>query len=71
VLLVFLAAVWLRYDRLEKYTFGQIREAIAAMPTWHTVAASLLTVLSYVILKPEGRDRVRCEPWPCFPRSAA
>lgn len=50
VLLVFLAAAWLLYDRLKEYTFGQIREAIAAMPTWHIVAASLLTVLNYVIL---------------------
>ena len=50
VLLVFLAAAWLLYDRLKEYTFGQIREAIAAMPTWHLVAASLLTVLNYVIL---------------------
>jgi uncharacterized membrane protein YbhN (UPF0104 family) len=50
VLLVFLAAAWLLYDRLKEYTFGQIREAIAAMPTWHIVAASLLTVVNYVIL---------------------
>ena len=50
VLLVFLAAAWLLYDRLKEYTFGQIREAIAVMPTWHIVAASLLTVLNYVIL---------------------
>jgi uncharacterized membrane protein YbhN (UPF0104 family) len=50
VLLVFLVAAWLLYDRLKEYTFGQIREAIAAMPTWHIVAASLLTVLNYVIL---------------------
>ena len=39
VLLVFLVAAWLLYDRLKEYTFGQIREAIAAMPTWHIVAA--------------------------------
>jgi uncharacterized membrane protein YbhN (UPF0104 family) len=50
VLLVFLAAAWLLYDRLKEYTFGQIREAIATMPPWHIVAASLLTVLNYVIL---------------------
>jgi uncharacterized membrane protein YbhN (UPF0104 family) len=50
VLLVFLAAAWLLYDRLKEYTFGQVREAIAAMPAWHIVAASLLTVLNYVIL---------------------
>ena len=50
VLLVFLAAAWLLYDRLKEYTFGQSRDAIAAMPTWHIVAASLLTALNYVIL---------------------
>ena len=50
VLLVFLAAAWLLYDRLKDFTFGQIRQAIVAMPTWHIVAASLLTVLNYVIL---------------------
>ena len=44
VLLVFLAAAWLLYDRLKEYTFTQIREAIADMPTWHIMAASLLTV---------------------------
>ena len=50
VLLVFVVAAWLLYDRLKVYTFGQIREAIATMPPWHIVAASLLTVLNYVIL---------------------
>ena len=50
VLLVFLVAAWLLYDRLKEYTFAQIQEAIATMPTWHIVAASLLTVLNYVIL---------------------
>ena len=50
VLLVFVVAAWLLYDRLKEYTFGQIREAIATMPPWHIVAASLLTVLNYVIL---------------------
>ena len=33
MLLVFLAAAWLLYDRLKEYTFGQISKAIAAMPT--------------------------------------
>lgn len=50
VLLIFLAAAWLLYHRLKGYTFGEIRAAIAAISAPYIVAASLLTVLNYVVL---------------------
>lgn len=50
VLLIFLAAAWLLYHRLRGYTFEQIRAAIGAIPASYIVAASLLTVLNYVVL---------------------
>ena len=57
VLLVFLAAARLLYDRLKEYTFERIRKAIVAMPTRHIVAASLLTVLNYVIPSEDSMRR--------------
>ena len=50
IAMVFLAAAWLLYDRLKHYTFRQISDAVAAIPLWHIAAASLLTVLNYIIL---------------------
>jgi phosphatidylglycerol lysyltransferase len=50
ILLVFLAAAWLLYDRLKDYTLAQIREAVAAIPVWHIVVAAALTLLNYAIL---------------------
>jgi phosphatidylglycerol lysyltransferase len=50
ILLIFLGAAWLLYDRLKVYTLRQICDALADIPPWHIVAASLLTVLNYAIL---------------------
>lgn len=50
ILMVFLGAAWLLYDRLKEYSYAQIRDAVAAIPRWHIVAASMGTVLNYVIL---------------------
>jgi phosphatidylglycerol lysyltransferase len=50
ILLVFLGAAWLLYDRLKAYTVQQICDALADIPWWHIAAASLLTVLNYGIL---------------------
>jgi uncharacterized membrane protein YbhN (UPF0104 family) len=50
IALVFLGGAWLLYDRLKHYTFRQICDAVAAISLWHVAAASLLTVLNYVIL---------------------
>jgi uncharacterized membrane protein YbhN (UPF0104 family) len=50
ILSVFLAAAWLLYNRLKQYTFCEVSDAVAAIPTWHIVAASLLTLLNYIIL---------------------
>ena len=50
ILLVFLGAAWLLYDRLKQYSLRQILDALADIPAWHIVVASLLTVLNYAIL---------------------
>jgi phosphatidylglycerol lysyltransferase len=50
VLLIFLGAAWLLYDRLKNYTFREIWDAVTGISVWHIVAASLLTVINYVIL---------------------
>jgi phosphatidylglycerol lysyltransferase len=50
ILLVFLGAAWLLYHRLKAYSLQQIRDALANIPWWHIVAASVLTVLNYAIL---------------------
>jgi phosphatidylglycerol lysyltransferase len=50
VLAIFLGAAWLLYERLKQYTYQEIRDAITGIPTWHIVAASLLTVFNYLIL---------------------
>jgi len=50
ILSIFLAAAWLLYNRLKQYSFCQIRDAVAAISTWRIVAASLLTLLNYLIL---------------------
>jgi phosphatidylglycerol lysyltransferase len=50
ILLVFLGAAWLLYDRLKEYTFQDIRDAIARISAWQIIVASLLTVANYLIL---------------------
>jgi uncharacterized membrane protein YbhN (UPF0104 family) len=50
IVMVFLGAAWLLYNRLKHYTFREISDAVAAIPLWHIAAASLLTVLNYIIL---------------------
>jgi phosphatidylglycerol lysyltransferase len=50
ILLIFLAAAWLLYDRLKHYTWQDIRDALAGIPPWHIGIAALLTVANYAIL---------------------
>lgn len=50
ILLVFLGAAWLLYDRLKTYTLQEILDALSDIPWWHIAAASILMVLNYVIL---------------------
>ncbi len=50
VLLIFLGAAWLLYDRLKHYSVQQIRDALVGIPMWHIAAASALTVANYLIL---------------------
>jgi phosphatidylglycerol lysyltransferase len=50
ILLVFLGAAWLLYDRLKQYSLRQILDALANISAWHIAAAALLTLLNYAIL---------------------
>ncbi len=50
ILLIFLAAAWLLYERLRNYTWQQVRDALAAISPWHIGVAALLTILNYLIL---------------------
>ena len=50
ILLIFLAAAWLLYERLKKYSWQEICDALAGIPPWHIGVAALLTVLNYAIL---------------------
>jgi phosphatidylglycerol lysyltransferase len=50
ILLVFLGAAWLLYERLKRFTFRQIYESLVGIPLSHIVIAALLTVINYLIL---------------------
>ena len=50
IVMVFLGAAWLLYDRLKHYTFAQVWNAVAAISVWRLLTAALLTVLNYIIL---------------------
>jgi phosphatidylglycerol lysyltransferase len=50
ILLIFLGATWLLYERLKEFTCREIYDALVGIPTSHIVAASFLTVLNYLIL---------------------
>ena len=50
ILLVFLGAAWLLYDRLKHYSLRQIVDALGKISAWQIVAAVLLTLLNYAIL---------------------
>jgi phosphatidylglycerol lysyltransferase len=50
IVLIFLGAAWLLYNRLKDYTLQEILNAVGNISPWHILAASLLTVLNYVVL---------------------
>ena len=50
VLLIFVGAAWLLYERLQKYTFHQIVAAVRGIPLRHITLATMLMVLNYLIL---------------------
>jgi phosphatidylglycerol lysyltransferase len=50
ILLVFLGAAYLLYERLKEYTWRQICDALWGIPALSILAAVFLTVVNYVIL---------------------
>jgi phosphatidylglycerol lysyltransferase len=50
ILLVFLGAAWLLYERLKIYTCREIYDALVGIPLSSVIIASLLTVINYLIL---------------------
>jgi phosphatidylglycerol lysyltransferase len=50
ILLVFLCAAWLLYERLKIYTRQEIFDALVGIPLSSVIFASLLTVINYLIL---------------------
>ena len=50
ILLVFLGAAWLLYERLKRFTFLEIYDALVRIPFSHIIVAVLLTVINYLIL---------------------
>lgn len=50
ILLIFLGASWLLYERLKRFTFLQIYDALVGIPSSYIIVASLLTVINYLIL---------------------
>ena len=36
ILMVFIGAAWLLYDRLKHYTFRQVWDAVTAISIWHS-----------------------------------
>jgi uncharacterized membrane protein YbhN (UPF0104 family) len=50
ILLIFLCAAWLLYERLKIYTRREIYDALVGIPLSSVIIASLLTVINYLIL---------------------
>jgi uncharacterized membrane protein YbhN (UPF0104 family) len=50
ILAIFLLAAWLLYERLKKFTFREIYDALMGIPLGGVVIALLLTVINYLIL---------------------
>jgi phosphatidylglycerol lysyltransferase len=47
---IFVGAAWLLYHELRHYNYRDIRQAIAAIPTWRLAAAMGMTIANYVVL---------------------
>ncbi len=50
ILLIFLGAAWLLYERLKRFSFQQIHQSLTGIPISHITVAALLTVINYLIL---------------------
>ena len=50
ILLIFLGAAWLLYERLKIFTCREIYDALVGIPLSGVIIASLLTVINYLIL---------------------
>ena len=50
IVAIFLAAAWILYAELKKYSLREIHDALLSISPWHIAVAVVMTVLNYLIL---------------------